>query len=87
MTDQDNRTVRFIYNGASKLTGIEVEGIGAIRVTYNDAGNIDTNRVYDGAGDLEKTDSDKGRSVALQVTLVFQELMALIRPAGVALQF
>jgi YD repeat-containing protein len=75
MTDQNNRTLRFTYNRQSKPTTMELDGIGQIHVTYNDSGEI------------TKVDSDQGHTIASQVTEFFQELLDVIRPAGVSLSF
>jgi len=67
--------ISFEYNRNSKPVRISCAGIGDITVTYNDNGEI------------EKVDSPQGRKVAEQVTSSFQDLLDLIRPAGVNLSF
>jgi YD repeat-containing protein len=68
-------TIRFEYNANSKPVRITQVGVGDITVTYSSNGEI------------EKVDSSAGRKIALEVTTVFQELLDVIRPAGVSLSF
>jgi YD repeat-containing protein len=67
--------ISFSYNVNSKPVKIGLDGVGEITVTYNDNGKI------------EKVDSPSGRMVSLKVTETFQELLNIIRPAGVSLSF
>lgn len=67
--------LKFTYNKASKPIQIEAEGLGSIHIRYTPNGEI------------EKVDSDAGRTIALQVTSSFQSLLDVIRPAGVTLSF
>lgn len=75
MVDQDKRVLNFKYNEHSKPTEIEDPKLGAIKVTYT------------ATGEIKKVDSTAGRKIALQVTTAFQNLLDIIRPAGVTLSF
>ncbi|MGC4120183.1 MAG: DUF6531 domain-containing protein [Myxococcales bacterium] len=69
------KTLRFTYNQDSRPTKIEVLGLGSIDVTYTEK------------GDIKNVESAGGKQAALQVTSIFQQLLDLIRPAGVSLSF
>lgn len=76
---QDNSRLQFDYNVNSKPIEIRlVAASGAVSKI---------NVKYTASGEIEKVDSDSGRAVALQVTAAFQELLEIIRPAGVSLSF
>lgn len=75
LLDQDQRRLDFKYNENSKPIEISDPKLGAIRVTYKNSGDID------------KIDSSAGQKVAVQVTTAFQNLLEIIRPAGVNLSF
>jgi hypothetical protein len=42
---------------------------------------------YTVTGEIKRVDSTAGRKIALQVTSAFQNLLDIIRPAGVSLSF
>jgi YD repeat-containing protein len=71
----DKSDIKFTYNVNSKPTVIELVGVGRINVSYTEG------------GDVEKVASDGGRKIALAVTGAFEELLDVIRPAGVSLSF
>jgi YD repeat-containing protein len=75
LIDQDKRRLDFKYNENSKPVEITDPKLGSIRVTYKNSGEID------------KIDSSAGQKVAIQVTSAFQNLLEIIRPAGVNLSF
>lgn len=75
LVDQDRRTLQFTYNEASRPVVIEDPKVGKIQVQYTNA------------GDIKKVESSGGRKIALQVTSAFQNLLDIIRPAGVTLSF
>lgn len=75
MIDQNKRRIDFKYNENSKPIQITDPSLGSITVTYTNSGEI------------KKVDSTGGRKVALQVTNAFQNLLDIIRPAGVSLSF
>lgn len=75
LVDQGGQRVTFKYNRNSKPIEITVVGVGTINVRYT------------ASGEIEKVDSDGGRTVALKVTSTFQNLLEIIRPAGVSLSF
>lgn len=78
MIDQNSnlktkKVLSFIYNAMGKPIEIGLEGVGKINV------------VYDNNGDIKKVDSAKGPEMAMQVTESFQNLLAIVKPAGVSL--
>ena len=70
---QEDKTLIFTYNSYGKPIVIEMEGIGKINVTY------------DKYGEMESVKSDDGHKIALQVTQAFQNLLSIVKPAGVNL--
>ena len=75
MVDQDRRRIDFKYNENSKPVEISDPALGSITVTYTNSGEV------------KKVESSAGRKIALQVTSAFQNLLDIIRPAGVSLSF
>lgn len=78
MVDDDKKTnqkrmLSFKYNALGKPVEIEMEKVGKINVAY------------DNYGEIKKVDSDAGHKMALQVTQAFQNLLAIVKPAGVNL--
>lgn len=78
MVDQDNkskkrRTLAFTYNAMGKPVEIEMDKIGKIDVKY------------DNYGEIKKVESKAGHKMALQVTQAFQNLLSIVKPAGVNL--
>lgn len=71
MIDQEKRKISFAYNNASKPVEIRQEGVGAIVVVYDDSGNI------------KEVQPKGGKEVALTVTEAFQNLIEIIKPAGI----
>ena len=72
VTNQGKK-MSFTYNRIGKPVTISVEALGTISVTYKSNGDID------------KVTSTKGREIALQVTKMMQDLLDMVRPAGVTL--
>ncbi|MBC7386445.1 MAG: hypothetical protein H7301_09845 [Cryobacterium sp.] len=75
MMDQSKKTINFKYNENSKPIEISDPKMGSITVTYTNSGEV------------KKVDSTGGRTVAQAVVSSFQNLLDLIRPAGVTLSF
>ena len=75
MVDYKKRRLDFTYNELSKPVEIRDPRLGSVVVAYNNA------------GDVASVDSKGGREIAAQVTGGFQNLLELIRPAGVSLGF
>lgn len=75
LMDQNHRRINFKYNENSKPVEITDPALGSITVSYNNSGEI------------KKVESTAGRKIALQVTSAFQNLLDIIRPAGVSLSF
>lgn len=78
MIDQDKKTKKkktlsFAYNSLGKPTKIRIEKIGEISVSY------------DNYGEIKKVYSKSGHKMALQVTQAFQNLLSIVKPAGVNL--
>ncbi len=75
LIDQDKKQISFKYNENSKPIQITDPSLGTISVTYTNSGEI------------KKVESPAGRKIAFQVTSAFQNLLEIIRPAGVNLSF
>ena len=78
MVDKDSksnqtRVLAFKYNALGKPVEIQMEKVGTINVSYNNFGEI------------KKVESKQGHKMALQVTQAFQNLLAIVKPAGVNL--
>jgi len=77
MVDQESssqkRVLGFKYNSLGKPVEIEMEKVGKINVAY------------DNYGEIKKVDSSAGHKMALQVTQAFQNLLNIVKPAGVNL--
>lgn len=75
MVDQKKNKIEFKYNENSKPIEIRDPKLGTIKVSYTNSGEI------------KNVESSAGRKIALQVTSAFQNLLDIIRPAGVNLSF
>jgi YD repeat-containing protein len=75
MIDESKRRIDFKYDQNSKPIEIIDPKLGSIKVTYSNSGEV------------KSVDSSAGRRIALQVTSAFQNLLDIIRPAGVTLSF
>lgn len=78
MVDNDTktkqrRTLSFQYNSLGKPVEISMDKIGKINVSY------------DNYGEIKKVQSKAGHKMALQVTQAFQNLLSIVKPAGVNL--
>ncbi|MBT4790897.1 MAG: hypothetical protein HON90_04950 [Halobacteriovoraceae bacterium] len=78
MVDKDTktkkrRTLSFKYNSLGKPVEIEMMKVGKIQVAY------------DNYGEIKRVESKQGHKMALQVTQAFQNLLAIVKPAGVNL--
>lgn len=73
MLDQDNRRIDFTYNAQSKPIEIKDAKKGTIKIKYGPSGEI------------QGVDSPLGPKVAMEVTTAFNNLLEIIRPAGVSL--
>lgn len=67
------RVLAFKYNSLGKPVEIEMEKVGKIQVAY------------DNYGEIKRVESKSGHKMALQVTQAFQNLLAIVKPAGVNL--
>ncbi len=75
MVDAGKKQIQFKYNENSKPVEIIDPAMGSITVQYSNSGEV------------KKVDSSGGRKIALAVTSAFQNLLEIIRPAGVTLSF
>lgn len=75
LVDQSRRRIDFKYDANSKPVEISDPSLGTITVSYTNSGEI------------KKVESTAGRKIAMQVTSAFQNLLDIIRPAGVSLSF
>ncbi|GAA4282172.1 DUF6531 domain-containing protein [Gaetbulibacter aestuarii] len=71
--EQEKNSLIFTYNDIGKPIKIEMEEVGAIKVEY------------DKYGEITRVSSDEGSNISLKVTQAFQNLLALVKPAGVNL--
>lgn len=71
MVDQDKRKITFKYMNNTKPTEIVQEGVGSIQVTY------------DKTGQIKDVKSKGGRQIAISVAAAFQNLLEIIKPAGI----
>jgi|GEM_PF-5138396 len=71
MIDQDKRKITFKYTNNAKPTEIVQEGVGSIQVTYDKGGSI------------KDVKSKGGRQIAISVAAAFQNLLEIIKPAGI----
>ena len=71
--DNKKNTLTFVYNALGKPIEIAIEKVGKINVAY------------DNYGEIKKVESAQGPQMALQVTQAFQNLLAIVKPAGVNL--
>lgn len=70
---KDKRTLSFEYDANGKPVEIAIDKLGKINIAYDDFGEI------------KKVDSKSGHKMAVEVTQAFQNLLAIVRPAGVSL--
>jgi hypothetical protein len=68
-----DRTLAFKYNALGKPVEINIIKIGKIKVSY------------DNYGEIKKVHSKSGHKMAMQVTQAFQNLLSIVKPAGVNL--
>lgn len=71
--DNSKKTLSFVYNSLGKPVKISIEKVGEISVSY------------DNYGEIKKVYSKAGHKMALQVTQAFQNLLSIVKPAGVNL--
>lgn len=71
MLDQEKRKILFKYTNLTKPAEIVQDGVGSIQVTYDKAGNI------------KDVQSKGGRQIAASVAAAFQNLLEIIKPAGI----
>ena len=70
---QEDKVLVFKYNEKDQPIIIESKGVGTVNITY------------DKYGEIERVSSEDGHKIALKVTQAFQNLLALVKPAGVNL--
>ena len=78
MVDRDQKTkeqkiLKFVYNAINKPVEIKIDNVGKINVKYDNYGGI------------QKVESKQGRQMAHKVTRTFQNLLTIVKPAGVSL--
>jgi len=71
--EKEIKILFFKYNEIGKPIKITMEGVGEINVTYDDEGEI------------EKVESESGNKMALKVTMAFQNLLSIVKPASVSI--
>jgi YD repeat-containing protein len=70
---KSTRILAFKYNSMGKPVEISMKKVGKINVAYNNNGEI------------KKVESKSGHKMAMQVTRAFQNLLSIVKPAGVNL--
>jgi YD repeat-containing protein len=85
MDCQNGEAVAFEYNSNGKPVKITVRSHKDLSGATVPERSI--NVTYNPDGEIKKVDSAQGRQAAIAVTTAFQELLDLIRPAGVSLTF
>lgn len=70
---KSRRSLSFVYNALGKPIQIKMDKIGKINIAY------------DNFGEIKKVESQAGPQMAAQVTRAFQNLLTMVRPAGVDL--
>lgn len=70
---KEKRVLSFKYNSFGKPVEIVMDNVGKINVAY------------DNAGEIKKVESKEGHKMALMVTQAFQNLLSIVKPAGVNL--
>lgn len=73
--DQKSRRLEFTYNEANRPVEIKDPAMGSIKVEYTQNGEV------------KKVDHNGDRKIASQITMAFQNLLEILRPAGVSLSF
>lgn len=71
MIDQDKRKIVFKYTNGSKPAEISQDGVGSIVLGYDKSGNV------------KDVKSKGGRQIAVSVAAAFQNLLEIIKPAGI----
>lgn len=71
MIDQEKRKITFKYAQGAKPAEITQDGVGSIQVSYDKGGNI------------KDVKSKGGRQIAVSVAAAFQNLLEIIKPAGI----
>ncbi|NUM89720.1 MAG: RHS repeat protein, partial [Bdellovibrionales bacterium] len=71
MVDQDRRKITFRYDRSNKPAEILQDGVGSITV------------IYDRDGNVQDVKSKGGREIAVSVATAFQNLIDIIKPAGI----
>jgi len=85
MTDSSNRRIAFQYGANGKPVVIEEKGIGLIKINYESDGRIrSTSTILAKDGKRQPTQA-QSQEVVRQVMKGFQNLLDIIRPAGVGL--
>ncbi|MBT3981313.1 MAG: hypothetical protein HOE90_08160 [Bacteriovoracaceae bacterium] len=74
-SSKKKRILSFKYNSMGKPVEITMSKVGKINVAY------------DNYGEIKKVESKAGNKMALQVTQAFQNLLSIVKPAGVSLNF
>lgn len=79
LVDENRNRLRFEYGAGGKPIRISLEGVGTIEMSYDAKGNIkDVQTVKSGSPTRED------RAIAVKVAGMFQFLLELLKPAGIA---
>lgn len=84
MADAQKRNIIFKYGDNGKPVVIEEKGVGIIRVEYDNDGRIKkTETIVTGRGGRKVSEDEKAPTVVKRVMKGFQQLLDIIRPAGI----
>ena len=82
MVDASGRTINFKYGANGKPSIITEKGVGTIRIDYNSDGRIVKTETVPGKRE-RKPSQEKSQAIVRRVMQGFQNLLNIIRPAGV----
>jgi YD repeat-containing protein len=84
MTDPENRQITFKYGDQGKPTVIAEKGVGTIRIDYDNDGRIARTETMNNKESGGRRPSEaKSQEVIRRVMKGFQQLLDIIRPAGI----
>jgi YD repeat-containing protein len=86
MTDSEGKKISFQYGEKGKPSVIAEKGVGTIRIEYDNDGRIRKTETLTSEGGKGRKPSDaKSQEVVRRVMRGFQQLLDIIRPAGVGM--
>jgi YD repeat-containing protein len=83
MTDPESRQITFKYGDLGKPVMISEKGVGTIRIDYDADGRIVRTETVNGKDSGRRPSEAKSQEVIRRVMKGFQQLLDIIRPAGI----